>query len=119
VARTASETMDREEHREAFDWLTYRHWRCLRNPMADRRIAVSDNDGYNQGISREMQLVTDLILSCQLEINGGSRLAVLAHDGRERSYVYLDPRGHDLTVHRGSTRVCRPQSSGLMRNRPL
>jgi signal peptidase I len=87
----------------SLDWLVYHHQPCL--PIA-RGISdespVTDNYGYNQGLSRKLSKVTDLLLSCRVRLTGSGLLAVQAHDGQQvlrlrwdvgRSRIVLDGQG--------------------------
>ena len=48
---------------------------------------MTDNYGYNQGVSRRLSDVTDLLLSCQVKASGQGVLAVLVHNGQEMFQV--------------------------------
>lgn len=84
------------------DWLMYRHWRCYTspNPRTDES-PVADNDAYNQGLSRQLCEVTDLLLSCDVELAEDGEVALLIHDGRESFTVVISAKSRWLDVRRG------------------
>jgi signal peptidase I len=70
------------------DWLIYHHWRCIKGPWprADE-YAILDNYGYNQGVSRQLHRVSDVLLVCRARIwTGSGALRFSAHDG----YAWFD-----------------------------
>jgi signal peptidase I len=80
------------EKNEDFDWLEYQHWPCT----ADSRLRgasspIRDYDGYNQGPGpRELNAVSDVMLSCQGYIAGDGELAFTATNGNERMTVTIE-----------------------------
>ena len=81
------------------DWLTYHHWRCYANthPRSDE-VPVADNYGYNQGESRELREVSDLVLSCTVRIPPQGELALRVHDGRNWCSVRINTQSHQIEV---------------------
>jgi len=80
-----------------FDWLTYRHWRCVPGPGPRiDEYAVQDNYGYNQQMSRQLHQVADLMLVCRMctTWDAGS-LAFRIHHGRNCFQVELLPRANE------------------------
>lgn len=74
------------------DWLVYHHWRCYASSYPrTAEAAISDNCAYNQGESRALQHVTDVILRCRITSSGTGRLALRVHDGRIWITLWLDP----------------------------
>ena len=65
-------------------WLTYRHWSC-QAPPGNRLAEVPplDNYGYNRGVSRMLNVASDLLLTARVRTTGSGRIALSAHDGRE------------------------------------
>ena len=70
------------------DWLTYHHWRCMKGPWPRTdEYAILDNYGYNQGVSRRLHRVSDVLLVCRVRISTGSgALRFGVHDG----YAWFD-----------------------------
>ena len=86
----------------ANDWLMYRHWRCYTSPHPrTEESPVTDNDAYNQGLSRELHEVTDLLLSCEVSLAQDGELALLIHDGRESFTLVISATARSLSLHRG------------------
>lgn len=83
---------ERDSSRE-FDWLTYRHWRCVPGPAPrTEEYAVLDNYGYNQQLSRELRRVTDLMLVCRMRCTWNSgRLAFQIRHAADCFRVVLLP----------------------------
>jgi hypothetical protein len=89
-------------HLESADWLSYHHWRCYANPFPRSAEApVADNQGYNQGESRELLEVTDLVVEFKTALASGQQLAMRIHDGREWFLATLDGAKREATVLRG------------------
>ncbi len=87
---------------EDFDWLMYRHWRCYGSPHSrTAETPVADHYGYNQGLSRELHEVTDLLLSCQVRVDDPGELAFLIHDGRETFTARISFRERSVRIQRG------------------
>ena len=83
------------------DWLSYRHWRCTPNPLPrSDEEPVRDNYGYNQGLSRHLQVVLDLMLVCRVELAGGGQLLFLGHDGHESWEIEIEPEQQRLALRR-------------------
>ncbi|MCA9142740.1 MAG: signal peptidase I [Planctomycetales bacterium] len=86
----------------AYDWLMYRHWRCYTSPHPRAEESpVTDNDSYNQGLSRELHEVSDLILSFDLRLEVASKIALLVHDGRESFTAVISTTKRSLELRRG------------------
>jgi signal peptidase I len=86
----------------ANDWLMYRHWRCYTSPHPrTEESPVTDNDAYNQGLSRELHEVTDLLLSCDVRLAEDGEVAILIHDGRASFTATVSAKARSLTLHRG------------------
>jgi signal peptidase I len=76
----------------AWDWLVYHHWRCYGSPYPrTAEAAVADNSGYNQGESRSLHELTDLVFSCRAVCHGEGELVVRVHDGWDWILLRLDP----------------------------
>jgi signal peptidase I len=67
------------------DWLVYRHVRCFAgSPPPGTESPVWDNDGFNPGLSRRLNRVTDLWLACEVQLTGmHGQFAVRYDDPRE------------------------------------
>jgi signal peptidase I len=88
------------------DWITYHHWPCLPPPAARTdESPVMDHYGYNQGLSRALNEVTDLILSFSAKLSGTGVLAMRAHDGRERFEIRWDPVQQRIRLWRQDRQV--------------
>ena len=86
----------------ANDWLMYRHWRCYTSPHPRAEESpVTDNDAYNQGLSRELHEITDVLLSCHVSLAENGEAALLVHDGRERFTAVISTKSRVLNLHRG------------------
>ncbi len=90
-----------------FDWLTYRHWRCVPGPAPrTEEYAVLDNYGYNQELSRELRQVTDLMLVCRMRCDWESgRLAFQICCGGDRFRVVLLPGDNEGGLFRNARRL--------------
>lgn len=90
---------------DSIDWLVYHHRSSL--PMAPKRgneSPVTDNYAYNQGLSRDLSVVTDLLLTCRVKLSGAGVLAVLAHDGHQPIEMRWDVgRSHVGLLYQGAT----------------
>ncbi|MBI2481775.1 MAG: signal peptidase I [Planctomycetia bacterium] len=92
----------------ANDWLMYRHWRCYTSPNPrTEESPVTDNDAYNQGLSRALHEVTDLLLSCDLALSKDGEVVLLIHDGRESFTVAVSAASRSLHVRRGEEFIAR------------
>ena len=79
-----------------FDWLTYRHWRCVPGPAPrTEEYGVLDNYGYNQQLSRQLHQVADLMLVCRMRCTWESgSLAFRIRHGGDRFRIALLPGGN-------------------------
>jgi hypothetical protein len=66
---------------------------------------VADNSGYNQGESRALHDVVDLVLACRVVSEGEGQLAIRVHDGRDWIVLWLDPLRRQATVEHAETRL--------------
>jgi signal peptidase I len=84
------------------DWLVYHHWRCYASsqPRTDE-VPVADNCGYNQGESRELRPITDLVLACRVASHGTGHILARIHDGRQWIQLQLDPEKRAATILQG------------------
>ena len=75
------------------DWLSYHHWR-FRSPVDNgvEEGPVSDNYGYNQTISRQLNDVNDLMLSATIETTGDGTLSFLATSGVAEFVLHVEPK---------------------------
>jgi signal peptidase I len=70
------------------DWLAYHHRPCFAGSDGRDTGPVTDHYGYNQGLSRHLSEVTDLMLTCQVRMTGRGTFAVLANDAGETFQVH-------------------------------
>jgi len=87
------------------DWLVYRHWPCAPVPGPRlREVPVTDNDAYNQGLSRPLNDAHDLMLSAWLKWDEVEVLALRVHDGADKWELWLWPHeGRLQRLHNGRT----------------
>jgi hypothetical protein len=70
-------------HADRLDWLVYHHLPGLPPPSGRfRESPVLDNYGYNQGVSRQLNEVSDVMLRAWLRLRGKGRLIILARTAR-------------------------------------
>ncbi len=82
------------------DWLMYRHWRCYTSPHPrTEESPVTDNDAYNQGLSRQLHEVTDLFLACDIGLSADGEVALLIHDGRESFTAVISAKSRSVRLH--------------------
>jgi Signal peptidase, peptidase S26 len=90
------------------DWLMYRHWRCYSSPKPrTEESPVTDNNAYNQGLSRELHEVTDLLLSCKVTLTESGEVAFLLHDGHEPFVAKVSAKNRSVTLLRGEDVIVR------------
>ncbi len=88
------------------DWLTYRHWRCYASPHRRTEEApISDHYAYNQGLSRTLYEVSDVILTCQITCPDKGHVSFLIHDGRESFTFKLSPQSRSIELIRGDSQL--------------
>jgi signal peptidase I len=79
-----------------FEWLIYRQWPCLPPPsQRARESPVLDSYGYNQGVSRSLNDVHDLMLACRLLFRGPGSIALRGTDGTREWQVRIAATGPD------------------------
>ena len=88
-------------------WLTYHHWPCYAAPRSRTTAApVTDNDGYNQGVSRRLYEMTDVWLSCRLQVQRDDfDWWLRIHDGREEFQCRVSPRRGLAELLRGGSEI--------------
>jgi signal peptidase I len=97
---------DSEQPKSQADWLSYHHWRCYANPYPRSMEApVADNYGYNQGESRELREVVDLMLRLRAGLPGNGELALRIHDGREWWSARIDLAQRHVTLRQGERQL--------------
>ena len=75
-----------------FDWLEYHHWRCSESSAPrTKTVPILDNDSFNQNVSRQLNPVTDVMLSCRLQGSGKGQIALVVLDGTVRHEAVIDP----------------------------
>lgn len=112
----ANSEADRPRFAPHFDWLRYRHRRGeAASSLSGSMSPVLDDYAYNQGLSRGLNAVTDLLLSCRAGLGDGGAVAVQMHDGRELWQVRLDPRENLVAVFQdGQQLAVAPTSAPLV-----
>jgi type IV secretory pathway protease TraF len=115
--RTGSgwQTLEKSFHFEAaaggeIDWLRYHHWRSSQSAAPrTKAVPILDNDSYNQNLSRQMNDVIDVMLTCRVEATGEGQLALLAIDGSQRFEATLDTAARRILLTAdGASLVERP-----------
>jgi type IV secretory pathway protease TraF len=94
------------------DWLRYHHW--LGAEDASRRTQASpvlDDYAYDQGLARQHNAVSDLLLTCRVRWLDGGPLAIGVHDGRGELTVLLDQSENLITLRDGKTTLAEAPSS--------
>jgi signal peptidase I len=86
----------RDADQRNLDWLDYQQWTCwpTASPTPNRlqRTAVMDHYAYNQGLSRAALLrVSDIMLCCQIRVQGPGRLVIRIADRRDQFDLELQP----------------------------
>lgn len=74
-----------------FDWLQYTQWACT-GALRDRceSSPVLDNDPYNQGLNRNLNAQSDILLTCSVQCESDGRFAVVAIDEPHRFEIVFD-----------------------------
>jgi hypothetical protein len=89
--------------KDAFDWLSYRHWPCYAGRLARaKETPVTDADAYNQSLPRaDLHATADVTLVCRLQASGAGRLAFAAYDRRHILQAVIDPAANrcSLTIN--------------------
>ena len=94
------------------EWLAYHHWRCGQLPGARTTpSAVLDNYAYNQGFSRRLNRVTDLLFTCRVQMTDGGDLSVRLHDGWQTCRIELRPRENEVAAFVAADEVAVAPSS--------
>lgn len=98
-------------------WLEYHHWPGVQSlTPRTRDVPVLDNDSYNQNVSRELQRVADLALSCDLLAEGEGRLLLAIDNGQRRLEAVIDPsRGRVAIKESGRDLFVQPLRVDLAR----
>jgi signal peptidase I len=87
--------------RTSGDWLEYHHWSCAATPTPrDADAPLRDNDSYNQGLSRAMNTVGDVMLSFSVEkLSDSDELLVRLYDGDAPLVIALIPEFDEVQIH--------------------
>jgi hypothetical protein len=89
-----------------FDWLVYHHWPGLPPPSQRcQPSAVHDNFAYNQGESRLLNQVHDLMLQCRLSMHGSGVVSFRIHDGRVAWELRLEAETSKVALWSGGTPI--------------
>lgn len=72
-------------------WISFRPWRCFDSPLPRAQTTVVlDNDGYNQGLSRQTHPVFDLLLRFRVAGDPATVLVLRGHNGTAQYLVRID-----------------------------
>jgi len=86
---------------EAVDWLEYHNLPTEPLALGVQRpdeAPIKDNLGYNQGISRQLNVLHDVMLSCWVRLAGAGDLALTANHGNYPVEVLISARSHSMSV---------------------
>lgn len=87
-------------------WLEYVHWRCDASlTPRDKPATIFDNDPYNQAQARRLNVVTDLVLTCDAEIAEGGRLMLAAIVRGRRLEVEIDAVTGAIVARQGGDEI--------------
>ncbi len=91
-----------EGGRQPLDWTFYQHWPGYAGVVTRAEPSpILDNDGYNQQLSRRLNVVTDIMLACRIRIGDGhGRLAFEITDLTDRYRIELCFRHRQLVWFR-------------------
>lgn len=90
------------DRRGELEWLEYRNRPAVPLPPGVPPAAeapINDNYGYNQGISRDLNDVRDVMLSCWMRLVGSGQLVLSVTDGSDRIDVVFSTAEHRISVH--------------------
>jgi signal peptidase I len=83
------------------EWLSFRAWRCFDNPLPrSEETYILDNDSYNQGNSRQLQRVFDLLLTGEVDFRQAEQLEIRGHNGLAWYRLHADHPKRQLTLWR-------------------
>jgi type IV secretory pathway protease TraF len=91
----------RDSPSEVIDWLEYRNRPNEPKALGMTRPAeapINDNLGYNQAISRELNEVRDIMLSCWVRLSGAGGLVLSADDGVHPIEIDISADDNTLSV---------------------
>lgn len=89
-----------------FDWLEYHHWPALPPPTPrTQSSAVHDHFAYNQGESRLLNEVRDLMLHCRLSMAGAGGVSLRIHDGRGVWELHFDAESRKAALWFGGKAI--------------
>lgn len=85
---------------EGFDWLSFRYIRRIDRPMPHVEYSpVLDDDAYNQDVNRNLNDVSDLLLTCRATVAKYGCLVFAAIDREDRFEVHLCHDERKLKVY--------------------
>lgn len=90
---------------EEWDWLAYQHWRCYASAGARAIAPIADNYGYNQGVSRELNEVTDVWMSFRIERHENRNLAFSVDDGGQKFQAIMSLEKGTAELFAGDSEV--------------
>jgi hypothetical protein len=74
---------------------------------------VLDNDSYNQAESRQLNNVTDLLLTCRVQLTGDGKFIVALDSTGEQFAVVLSTLDESISLVRGDEEIARQIVPGL------
>ncbi|MCA9267565.1 MAG: S26 family signal peptidase, partial [Planctomycetales bacterium] len=97
------------------DWLVYHHWRCVGPTRRTEDAAILDNYGYNQGLSRQLNHVHDVLLRAAVTFADRGALRVRLVEGDDGPVVVFDATENVVQLWRQSTLLAEgPTSAPLV-----
>ncbi len=102
------------------DWLEYVHWRCDASlTPRDEPAAILDNDPYNQAQPRRLNEVSDLLLSCNVELSAGGELILALHVRGKWLEVRLDAQRGSISASHDGRELAKTIVRRKLTDRPL
>lgn len=94
---------------ERIHWLSYRHLRHVPGYRSEfHETPITDDLGYNQGVSRLLNQVGDLMLQCEIQTAADEgELHLRLHDGREELTAILDLQRRQVALYVNEDEVAR------------
>ena len=103
---------------ETLDWIEYHHWHGTASSAPRTQVVpILDNDSFNQNLSRQLNLVTDVLLTCRVQATGAGELALVAMDGNQRFQIRIQPDRRRVALDKNGHEILE-QSLGASFVRP-
>lgn len=87
-----------ESEGDTGDWLAFQPWRCSDQRSRTQVVPVFDNDGYNQGLNRNLNAVPDVGVSCELAAADNRHFRFALMDGTLRFEVLFEPAESEIRL---------------------